>query len=421
MPRLALVIAIAISLLAPQQREAPSVAGAKTFVSTFGKFSIVLPNPTRFGPLSIPTPLGHTRGHLFQWETKEATFGVGYGDAALPLDGPVATKQFFDSAIERFYKVASANNGNIATVKPITLDKYAGIEQRVDLFTGTVVQRTYIASRRVYEVVAVMNNDQRTHESVAVGTLNSFKILSDAEVKTEENAKAEPTPLPQTPVSPREGSDAGDEGLHGNVKSVRVDSEADGEHILHTYNTQGNLTRSEWFDEQGKVSTIKLYGYIEGSRVARILSLNRVIDSNSLSVQAAPTPATKDTDLRYQYKYEHKYDDQKRLTEEATFLNNGELWLRTVYKYLRNQKEQLDYSEDGRVGQRVLYKLDAKGNVVEETVFNSEGKPRYKTTYAYKFDSKGNWTTRTGVRVEITNGRQSPLPTAVDSRAITYY
>ena len=109
------------------------------------------------------------------------------------------------------------------------------------------------------------------------------------------------------------------------------------------------------------------------------------------------------------------------MIEEATFLNNGELWLRTVYKYLRNQKEQLDYSEDGRVGQRVLYKLDAKGNVVEETVFNSEGKPRYKTTYAYKFDSKGNWTTRTGVRVEITNGRQSPLPTAVDSRAITYY
>ena len=183
MPRLALIIAIAISVIVPQQPEVRSVAGAKTFTSTFGKFSIVLPSPTRFGPLTIPTPLGDARGQLFQWVTKEATFGVGYGDAAQPLDGPVATKQFFDAATDRFNKVASANNGTVATVKPITLDKHAGIEQRVDLFTGTLIQRTYIASRRVYEVIAVMNNDQRTHESVALGVLNSFKILTEAKVK----------------------------------------------------------------------------------------------------------------------------------------------------------------------------------------------------------------------------------------------
>ena len=412
MPRLALIIAIAISLLAPQQAEPPSAVGAKPFVSSFGKFSIALPNVTRFGPLTIPTPLGHARGQLFQWETKEATFGVGYGDAAQPLNGPVASKQFFDEDIDRFNKVASANNGNIATVKQITLDKHAGIEQRVDLFTGTVIQRTYIASRRVYEVVAVMNNNQKTHESVAVDVLNSFKILSEAKPPEE-------PPLPQEPVAPRGGSDASDEGLHGNVKTVRIDNPAEGEHALHTYNPQGNFIRSEWYDEQGDVSSIKLYGYIDGNRVSKVTTSKP--DPTALTVTVSPPPGSRAPDLRFQYRNEYKYDDQKRLTEEIMFLNNGELWLRTVYKYSPNQREQLDYSEDGRVGQRVLYRLDAKGNVLEETVFNSEGKPRYKTTYTYNFDANGNWTKRTGARFEIRNGRQLPLPGSVASRTITYY
>src|SRR6185312_1737449 len=166
--RLALIIAITISLLAPQKGELPSAVGAQKFVSTFGRFSIALPNPTRFGPLAIPTPISNARGHLFQWETKEATFGVGYGDVTLSLEGPVATKQFFDSATDRFNKVATANSGTVATVKQIKLDTHPGIEQRVDLFTGEVIQRTYIISRRVYEIVAVMNNNQKINESVAV-------------------------------------------------------------------------------------------------------------------------------------------------------------------------------------------------------------------------------------------------------------
>ena len=209
--RLALIVAITISVLAPHQREAPSVVGAQRFVSTFGKFSIALPNPTRFGPLTIPTPLGNARGHLFQWETKEATFGVGYGDAAQALDGPVATKQFFDGATERFNKVATSNSGNVAAVKQITLDKHPGIEQRVDLFTGTVIQRTYIVSRRVYEIVAVMKNNQRVHENLRWACSTVLSVLSEAEVKAkeaEELAKAEPSPLPQTPVAQRAGSDA---------------------------------------------------------------------------------------------------------------------------------------------------------------------------------------------------------------------
>jgi antitoxin component YwqK of YwqJK toxin-antitoxin module len=418
--RPALILAIAISLFAPQKGEPPSAVGAQKFVSTFGRFSIALPNPTRFGPLAIPTPLGNARGHLFQWETKEATFGVGYGDATLSLEGPVATKQFFDSATVRFNKVASANSGSVAAVKQITLDNHPGIEQRVDLFTGEVIQRTFIVSRRVYEIVAVMNNNQKINESVALGVLDSFKPLSDAEIKTkqaEEAAKAEPSPLPQTPMPKRAGSDALDEGLHGRVKSVVIETEQ--ERQRDNYNEQGNLVRSEWYDENGNVSTIKVYGYLNGSRVSTVKDITP--DSDPLTVKVEPSPGRKPGDPRFVYRSEYKYDEKKRLTEELTFLNDGELWLRTVYRYNRNQKERLDYTEDGRVGQRVAYKLDDKGNPLEETVFNIEGRARYKTSYTYELDSNGNWTRRTAKRVEINSGRELPLPTAVESRTITYY
>ena len=79
--------------------------------------------------------------------------------------------------------------------------------------------------------------------------------------------------------------------------------------------------------------------------------------------------------------------------------------MRTVYKYKANEKEQLDYSDDGSLSQRVVYTLDNKGNAVEETVFNEKGEARYKISYTYEFDSNGNWTKRTAKQVEINGWR----------------
>ena len=430
--RLALVIAITISMLAPQQREAPSVVGAQTFASSFGRFSIALPNPTRFGPLTIPTPFGNARGNLFQWETKEATFGVGYADAFQPLEDPEIAKDFFNSASDRFNKIATANNGSVGKVKQIALDKHPGIEQRVDLFTGTVIQRTYIVSRRVYEIVAVMKNTQQTYESLALGVLDSFKVLSEAEVKAKENetAKAAPRSLPQTPVPERAGTDASDQGLHGRVKSVLTETLEDLSETgsqrriresLDSYNEQGNLIQSEYYDEQGNLSSIKVYGYIDNNRVSRMLNFRRPHDPPPPVASISPPPETKKRDPRFQYRCEFKYDEQKRLTEEAIFLNNGDLRSRSVYKYMGNRKEQLDYAKDGQLSQRVLYILDDKGNPVQETVFNDKAEARYKTNYTYRFDSNGNWTTRTSTQVEVTDGREVSGPSAVHFRTITYY
>ena len=435
MLRLSLIVTIAVSLLLQAQREAPSVVGAKTFVSLEGRFSISLPERNGFGPLTIPTPFGEAKGDLSHWETKEATFGVGHADAAMPLDGPVARKQFFDGDIERFNKVASSNNGNVAAVKQITLDKYPGIEQRVDLFTGSVVQRTYIVSRRVYEIVAVLRNSQRVYESVALGVLDSFKVLSDAEVtarQAQEAAKAEPSPLPQTPVPRRAGSDASDEGLRGRVKSVLSESEdlsgtwsvqGRKRDLLDTYNEQGNRVRTEEYDSRGNLSAITVYGYIDGSRVSAFNSIDREYNPPPLIVSVAPAPGAeiKKPDPRYQYRFGFKYDDKKRLTEMTYFQSTGEIWLRYVYKYKGNQTEELVYSEDGSLNQRSLHVLDDQGNEIEETIFETNGSIRAKEKFTYKFDAQGNWTTRTTSKIVMDEKREQSIPYSVRFRTITYY
>lgn len=431
--RLGLIIAITISILAPRQGEAPSVVGAGPFVSSFGRFSIALPNPTRFGPLTIPTPLGNARGNLFQWETKEATFGVGYGDAAQPLDGPVATKQFFDGAAERFNKIASANSGNVGSVKQITLDKHQGIEQRVALFTGSVIQRTYIASRRVYEIVAVMKNSQQAYESVAVGVLDSFKVLSEADVKTkeaQETAKAEPSPLPQTPVALRAGTDASDDGLLGNVRTVLTESadlsgtwsvQGRKRNSFDTYNEQGHKLKTDFYDYRGNLDRVFVYGFIDGSRVAATRTIEHEYNPPPIVITPPPGGAVKKSDPRYEYRFEFKYDDKKRLTEKTWFHSNGEVWLRYVYKYNGSQMEQLVYSANGSLNQRYLSTLNDKGYEVERTFFERNGSIRTKESYKYEFDSKGNWTKRTTSKVVMKDGREQLEPYSVYYRTITYY
>ena len=437
MPRLTLLIAITIAILAAARQEGPpSAVGSHKFVSLEGRFSVSLPaQPNGFGKLNIATPLGNTTGDLYQWQTREATFGVGYTDAAQTLDDPESAKQVFNSLRDELKKIAAANGGTAAEVKQISLDKHPGIEQRLDLFTGSIIQRTYLTSHRIYQVVAVVKNNQRIYEGVATGVLDTFKILTDAEVAaatSQEVSKAEPSPLPQTPVAPRAGSDAADEGLHGRVKSVLTESQdlsgtssvqTRKRNSLDTYNEQGNLLRTELYDYKGNLSEVIVFGYIDGGRVSAFRSISHGYDPPP-GVAIGPPPGGKDkkSDSRYQYRYDFKYDDKKRLIEKTYFQNNGDVWLRYVYKYTGNQREKLVYAADGSLNQRYLQILDEKGNEVEGTIFKTrDGSVDVKQSFAYEFDSHGNWIKRTSSEIVTKDGREERKPRRVYYRTITYY
>lgn len=433
MPRVALIIAIsiALALVSSAQRETPSVVGAPTFVSVEGRFTISLPERNGFSPLTIPTPVGNAQGAMLQWDTKEATFGVGYAEATQSLDDPDTAKQFFNGATELFKKLATANSGSVAAVRQITLDKYPGIEQRADLFTGSIIQRTYIVSGRIYEIVAVVKNRQREFETVVLGTLDSFKLLSDAEVtrrRAEVAAKAEPDPLPQHPVAKREGSDASDEGLRGRVKSVLTErqalarSQVRTRESLNIFNEHGNKLRTEFYDAQGNLNQIMVYGFIDGSRVAVSKWVPRENSPPPITaIGPPPGSKVKQPDLRFQNRFEFRYDDQKRLTEKKTFLNNGELRSRQVYKYNGNQREEESYSPNGSLSRRTVATLDNKGNKVEQTVFERDDSIGSRESFSYEFDSNGNWTKRTLSRIVKKDGREELQPYTVHYRTITYY
>ena len=79
-------------------------------------------------------------------------------------------------------KFASANSGKLVSEKPIELNKHPGVEMKFEFFTGLMIQRMYLSSRRLYQVVLVVRDEQRVYEGIAVSVLDSFKILDDAEV-----------------------------------------------------------------------------------------------------------------------------------------------------------------------------------------------------------------------------------------------
>ncbi|HKR12549.1 MAG TPA: hypothetical protein VJT15_10855 [Pyrinomonadaceae bacterium] len=429
MKRLAILFvltAVLVNLIAIASR---SAGAPSKFVSLEGRFSISLPEQPGSRRMSIPTPFGNAYGEVYEWHTREGSFGIGYADSLRSIDDPESVKKFFDLATETFSKLAAANGGNIAIVKKITLDKHPGIEQRADLFTGSVIQRMYVASRRIYETTVLVKNSQREHESAAFGVLDSFKLLTDPEI-TEAALKAGPGPLPQTPEAPRAGSDANDEGLRGQVKSVRTDiqylselpfPELGTRSFLTTYNDKGNKLRAEIYDFKNNLSRITVYGYLDGARVSAFKLVQRDYSSAVAIGGGGGLPSNKKMDPRYQQKFEFKYDEEKRLLERTEFLSNGEISRRYVYKYEANQKEEASYLASGSLTGRNIYTLDDQGNVTKRTDVDREGSVTSTTTYTYEFDSRGNWIKRTS-SPDIKDDKLRRLnPPTVHLRTITYY
>ena len=239
---------------------------------------------------------------------------------------------------------------------------------------------------------------------------------------------AEPSPLPQAPVAARVGSDATDSGLHGDVKTVFLETEdlRRGTPVpgrmrtsMSYYNEGGNLTKVEDYDYKGNLGGITVYGYIDGARVAKNKSFER--DPLRIVVASPPGVGQQKSDSRYSVKYTFRYDDQKRLIEKNWIMTNGETASRTVYKYSPNQRETLSYSRGDALNRRAVTVLDDKGNEVEQTTFRPDGSIWDKYSYASEFDAKGNWTKRVTSKWVTKDGKSSFVPQYAEYRTIVYY
>jgi protein TonB len=75
----------------------------------------------------------------------------------------------------------------------------------------------------------------------------------------------------------------------------------------------------------------------------------------------------------------------------------------------------------GSLSGKEVYKYDDRGNIVEMTLFNTDGSVLSKEKYDYEFDGMGNWTRMTTSVAVIENGQMSFEPTEVTYRIIAYY
>src|SRR5262249_9338828 len=148
---------------------------------------------------------------------------------------------------------AGSKSGKLVSERQFELDHHQVLELKSEFPDSLVFQRFYLVSRRLYETVLFLKADQRASESVALKVLDTFKVLSDAEVTAALNTKAaaaEPSPLPQEPVIARIGSDAEDDGLRGKVKTLLQEDED----LSGTWSVQGRkLTAKEYYNEQGNL------------------------------------------------------------------------------------------------------------------------------------------------------------------------
>ena len=418
-----------------ESKTPPSVVGAGTFVSLEGRFSIALPQGIHgFRPLAFNTAAGRAVGDAYDWKMKEGSFIAGYVDAPQPLDGPEMSKQVFESIRNGMDSWARSQNGKLIAHKQFDLDSHPALEVKLELPAGLIWQRYYLVSRRLYEVSLALKTEQRAYEDLALRVCESFKVLSDVEVtaavKTKA-AEAEPTPLPQEPVAARVGSDAADDGLRGKVKTVfQEDEDLSGTWSVQGrkpaakeyYDERGNLTKREFYDYKGNLDEIMVYGYLDGARVASRKSIEHEYNPPPMMIASAPGATRAKSDPRYSNKFTFQYDDKGRLIEKTWLLSNGEVSIRYVYKYSRNQREELVYSSDGSLNQHYVSVLDATGNEIEETTFETrDGSVRSKSKYAYEFDAKGNWIKRTTSKWVTKDGKSDYAPAYVDYRTINYY
>ena len=418
-----------------ESKSPPSVVGAGPFVSLEGRFSIALPADTHgFRPVAINSPAGKLTGDAYSWTMKEGSFTAGFADAAQSIDDAETVAKIFSNIREGMSSWAISKNGRLASDRQFDMDKHPGLEVKLEFPEGNLWQRLCVESNRIFQLVVLVKSNQLSDEAAALKALDTFKILSAAEASAALKAKvaaAEPDPLPQEPVAARAGSDAADDRLRGAVKTVFEESESltgtstvSGRKpsSMEYYNKAGNLTKEELYDYKGNLFEITVYGYIDGARVSSFRTIQRNYNPPPMMAPAPPGAAPTKSDSRYSNKYTFRYDDQKRLIEKTWFLNTGQTTARDVYKYSGNQLEALFYSRDGSLNRRLVATVDDKGNKIEETEYQTlDGSIRDKYSFAYEFDSNGNWTKRVASKWVTKDGKSSYVPDYIRYRTITYY
>jgi protein TonB len=116
-------------------------------------------------------------------------------------------------------------------------------------------------------------------------------------------------------------------------------------------------------------------------------------------------------------------ETSKLLSKGGKMTEGERVVLETATYDMKGTKIDTAYflSAGGSLSGKEVYKYDDRGNIVEMTLFNTDGSVLSKEKYEYEFDAMGNWTRMTTSVAVIENGQMSFEPTEVTYRIIAYY
>jgi antitoxin component YwqK of YwqJK toxin-antitoxin module len=117
------------------------------------------------------------------------------------------------------------------------------------------------------------------------------------------------------------------------------------------------------------------------------------------------------------------YDSSGNLIEKSYHKEGGSLDHKISYRYDSegNLIEHSWYEADGSLFRRHLVTYDGKGNLTEETIRDVKRNVEETYTYAYEFDSHGNWIKKTVLKVQTEDQSSFHTPVYVIYRTLAYW
>lgn len=422
-----------------QLRSLRDLGANEQFSSVDGRFSISLPKSISGFASLTPASMGeNVSGGQFSWRLKEGDMIAAYYDYLSPTFQVNNEKDFADFFGGSKNGMLDKLGAKLTSEANFKLGEYRGQKYVFELPNGVrVLARVIYVEKRSYTLLASISDSVADAEALLSRALDTFVLIPKSKIEADMLRSIEastPTLLPQSPIVSKERSDAEDQFLKGNVKTVTVeDQDLSGtwtSQIRHfsyieEFNEKGNRIKRISFDSKGNPYEITVFGYLDGARVSKSNSIRYEYDPPPMRGSGGSVKAeAKPRDDRISYRYSYKFKDGK-LAEMQMYYNDGTPGMRYTYTYVGNIMEKLAFDDKGKLNQKYIHTLDENGNSVAETnvdVFQSrpEGDRRYKITYD-SFDQMGNWTKKTETKIVMENGKEVLKPAFVSFRTITYF
>lgn len=343
------------------------------FRTVFGAFAVNLPEKySEFIFASFEIANYKFPARLYRWNSERDIFTIVTGEGANDLEKPEFTKLFLDD-LRRQYVAAPLKP--IIDEGPWSYEGHPGWQIVARQNAAVVNVRFFVIGYRFYSIGVAVNDNLGISET-RQNILDSFHLLSSAEIAAEKERLIEsfaPPPLPQQPAIKRPFSDAQEENLRGNVKRVFVEVAS---YFGRPQPSTRRPSKREDFDQSGYlISKIEYsdfmpykafsFGYANGSR-AYLVSIRPVLLEQRV-LTGPKTPQAPEL-----YKVEHKYGKTGLLEELKTSGENGKF--QQIYSYQEKEsRREIAFSEKNRYTNgmsfqwKTVIELDKHGDPATET------------------------------------------------------